>query len=153
MAKRGQEELRRSPRVRVCCRVEVRQPYRVWTAVTEDLSARGCGIVTAETPRLGSRLAVRLSSDLFTEELSATGEVVWASGERIGVLFLDEARAPGATAPNAWLRHVLEHGCDGGSRAVPPPGEQISVEEHVVPSVSSAREPEPISLRPRRRSG
>ena len=41
------EELRRIPRVAVCCRVVVRDRYGVWTAVTEDFCVRGCQLLTA----------------------------------------------------------------------------------------------------------
>lgn len=51
-----------------------------------------------------------LSSDLFSDELSTIGEVVWVSGEQLGILFLEEARRTSSLSPAAWLERVLEHG-------------------------------------------
>jgi PilZ domain len=146
MAKTSQEELRRAPRVRVCCRVDVRQPHGVWSAVTDDLSARGCRIVTPQLPRLGSRLPLTLSSDLFADELATLGEVVWVSGEQLGVLFVEEARRSGSMSPAEWLRKVLTCG--------KPPDPGGASQGAVVPVVSSVRRRgSPISIRSRRRSG
>jgi hypothetical protein len=104
------DELRRVPRVSVCCRVVVRERNGIWTAVTYDIGARGCGIVTTRLPRLGSRLAMTLSSDLFPEELDVVAETVWATAKRLGVMFLDAFAPRGALSPREWLERVLEHG-------------------------------------------
>ncbi len=151
MGKPSHEELRRAPRIRVCCRVDVRQPHGVWSGVTQDLSARGCRIVTPQLPRLGSILRMTLSSDLFPEELSTTGEVIWVTGEELGVLFLREARRAASPSPSEWLRQVLHHGraelgADGGAPEGPP--------ERALPVVGSAPAPRAaIPIRGRRRSG
>jgi hypothetical protein len=130
MGKIGQEELRRSARVSVCCRVEVRQPHGVWTAVTQDLSPRGCRVSSAQTPRLGARLRLTLSSDLFPDELTTLGEVVWVSGAQLGILFVEEKRRRGALSPAEWVRRVMQHGAaqEGGAAAAP---------ERVLPVVSA----------------
>jgi hypothetical protein len=145
----SQEELRRAERVRVCCRVDVRQPHAVWNAVTDDLSARGCRIVTERLPRLGSHFTMTLSSDLFADELVTIGEVVWIGNDRLGVLFLEEAPRHGSLSPAAWLDRVLEH---GRSHA---PTAHGSAPSYVVPVVLGApRETAAIPIRSgRRRSG
>jgi hypothetical protein len=102
------EDLRRITRVCVCCRVVVRDRYGVWTAVTEDISVRGCQIVTTRLLRCGTILELTLESDLFDEELAITGEVVWATPTRLGVAFVGSAGE--ALTPDAWLAKVIEHG-------------------------------------------
>lgn len=102
------EDLRRITRVCVCCRVVVRDRYGVWTAVTEDVSARGCQVVSTRLLRSGTLLELTLASDLFHEELVVTGEVVWATPTRLGVAFV--GAVDGSLAPEAWLAKVIEHG-------------------------------------------
>ncbi len=109
------EELRRIDRVSVCCRVSVRDRYGVWTAVTEDICKRGCRIFTSRLLRAGSLLTVTLSSDLFPEELEAVSQAVWATPERLGVIFIDPVVRPGSLPPDAWIAKVLEHGATPGS--------------------------------------
>ncbi len=98
------------PRVSVCCRVVVRDRHGVWTAVTDDLCARGCQIVTSRLLRAGTRLHVTLSSDQFWEELHTVGKVAWATADRLGIIFVEGESAGGALSPVAWLDKVLEHG-------------------------------------------
>lgn len=124
-----QDDLRRVPRVSVCCRVDVRDRHGVWTAVTEDICARGCRIVTQNQPRLGSLLTMTFSSDLFPQELEVLGEAVWATSERIGVLFLESEVREGALSPAEWVERVIEHGLMPGPAQTPP---------HVVPVVVPA---------------
>jgi len=141
-----EDELRRAARVRVCCRVDVRQPHAVWSAVTEDLSARGCRIITAQNPRLGSRFPLTLSSDLFSEELVTVGEVVWVSAERLGILFVEEAKRNGSLSPVAWLERVMTYGAS--------PDFAHLAAGHVVPALlGGPRKVAAIPILSRRRSG
>src|SRR5512134_706667 len=103
------EDQRRIPRVTVCCRVDVRGPFGCWTAVTEDVCARGCRIVTTKLPRAGSAIELRISSDLFPESLEVAGEVAWVSGERVGVSF-PEAGTRSRMLPSEWVANVIEFG-------------------------------------------
>lgn len=105
-----QDELRRAPRVSVCCRVVVRERLGIWTAVTADIGARGCGVVTPKLPRLGSLLTMTLSSDLFAPELEVIAETVWATTDRLGVLFVETVVRGGALLPPEWLVQVIERG-------------------------------------------
>ena len=107
-----EDEQRRIPRVSVCCRIDVRDHFGVWTAVTDDVSARGCRIVTAKLPRVGSQLNLVISSDLFPESLEVTGEVAWVSEDHVGVSFLESAERGrhGAPSPADWVERVIEHG-------------------------------------------
>lgn len=142
-----QDEMRRAPRVRVCCRVDVRQAHGVWSAITEDLSVRGCRISTQQLPRPGARLPITLSSDLFPEELVTLGEVVWVDSEHLGVVFLEVARRHGSLSPAAWLERVMAY---GGSETEP----AGSGAGRVVPVVTPApRRRVTIPLHSTRRSG
>jgi hypothetical protein len=103
------EDLRRIPRISVCCHVVVRDRYGIWTAVTDDLCARGCQIVTQRQLRPGSTLHLTIASDLFVEELDVLAQAAWTTPHRLGVLFV----GPGdrtALSPQAFVDLVLEHG-------------------------------------------
>lgn len=104
------DDLRRVHRLKVCCRVDVSDRLGVWTATTDDLCARGCGLVSARAPRVGAILSLAISSDLFPDVLEVTGEVAWASDGRVGVSFLAGERRAGAMTPAAWLDRIVEHG-------------------------------------------
>ncbi len=104
------DELRRIQRVKVCCRVDVRDRFGVWTAVTEDVSPRGCRLVTAKLPRIGSALELRLSSDLFSEVLEMTGHAAWVSDLRVGVDFVAGSSRIGRLSPAEWVERLVEQG-------------------------------------------
>ena len=117
------EDLRRITRVGVCCRVVVRDRHGVWTAVTDDVSVRGCQIVTTRLLRAGTLLNLTLSSDLFPEELEVVGETAWATADRLGVAFVAALSRPGAVSAPEFLAKVVEHGeipDSGGTRRVAP---------------------------------
>ncbi len=103
-----EDELRRIPRVKVCCRVDVRDRFGIWTAVTDDVSARGCRLVTAKSPRTGSVLELSLASDLFSEVLEVTGYAAWVSRHRVGVHFASASRT-GGISPAEWIDMLIEH--------------------------------------------
>ncbi len=109
------DELRRIPRLKVCCRVVVRDRYGVWTAVTEDVCARGCRIVTPRLLRPGTKVNISVSSDLFPEEIEATATAVWAAPERLGVIFVKPVARPGVLSPELWFEKLLEHGATADS--------------------------------------
>lgn len=92
------EDQRRGPRVQTCCRAVVRDANGVWSAIADDLGARGCRLVTSRDPPLGATLEVTLASDLFDAELRASASVVWARDGRVGVAFAPEDAAAAA----AW---------------------------------------------------
>lgn len=107
------DDQRRIPRVSVCCRVDVRDQFGMWTAVTDDVSARGCRIATARLPRVGSAIELTISSDLFPESLAVTGEIAWVSDDHVGVSFLEAAAARSRRrrlSPAEWVDSVIEHG-------------------------------------------
>jgi hypothetical protein len=113
------EDLRRKPRLAVCCRAVVHDRHGVWTGVTADVSATGCRIISRRLLRAGSQLIVTLSSDLVTDELDVLGEAVWATREHLAVSFGRPVRSGGLT-PAQWLERVLDAGVD--SAAHPPTG-------------------------------
>jgi hypothetical protein len=107
------DNLRRVDRVRVCCRALARDRYGVWTGVTEDLSERGCRIITSRTLRPGTQLVLTLASDLFLRDLEVLAEVVWSGPTQLGARFLAPAAGAHLT-PDAWVRMVVEHGAVAG---------------------------------------
>ena len=142
------EELRRIKRLRFCCRAVARDRYGVWTAVTEDLSARGCRIVTKRLLRPGSQIVLALSSDLFEEELEVGAEVVWTSRDALGVAFRGEeagarprrGRGRDTLSPERWLHKLLEQGSTQGSgppRVVPSLARRAAIREALRPRAGS----------------
>lgn len=140
------EDLRRTPRVGVCCRAVVHDRYGLWTGVTVDVSASGCRIVSPRLLRAGSRVIVTLSSDLFADELEMVGEAVWATSEHVAVSFSRPTRAAALT-PGEWFEKVLEAGATAGSSpvvpalGVPPPRAIALAPRGAQPSASAARPP------------
>jgi hypothetical protein len=114
------ENLRHIDRVQVCCRVTLLDRYGAWTAITEDICARGCRIFTSRTLRRGTRLTLTLSSDLFIQDLDTIAEVVWSTTDRLGLSFVRPASNGHGLSPGEWLRRVVEVGASGSpSRVVP----------------------------------
>jgi hypothetical protein len=144
----GSDELRRAVRFRACCRVEVCQPYAVWTAITEELSLRGCRLLTEQVPRLGATLAMTLSTDLFGDDLETVGEVVWSDSGRLGVRFRERASRARAGAPSAaeWVARVLASGRSPGAAAdvVPAIVDAAPRSEGNVVAIGEARSPAPV---------
>lgn len=103
------EDLRRIPRVSVCCRVIARDRHGIWTAVTDDLCERGCQLVTERMLRPGTTIHLTLSSDLFAEELDVIARTVWAAPDRLGVVFEGSGDRTGVT-PQAFMESVLANG-------------------------------------------
>jgi hypothetical protein len=143
------EELRRIARLTVCCRVTVRDRYGVWTAVTEDVSERGCRIVTPRMLRQGTLLDLTLSSDLFEEELEVRATTAWAGPRCLAALYVDTGRRAGAISPAEWMTRLLEHGATGDTartaRLVP------SLAERPAPAgavVKAGRIVRPLEARP-----
>ncbi len=129
------DELRRISRMKVCCRVDVRDRFGVWTAVTDDVSARGCRLVSGKHPRVGSVLELTLSSDLFPDVLEVTGSAAWVSDRRVGVVFASASRT-GGLSPADWVERLVQHAKVLG------PEPMGSVSPRLVPSV---RRPSPPS--------
>jgi hypothetical protein len=110
-----EEELRRTHRVSVCCRVVARDRFGAWSAVTEDVCAHGCRIVTARLLRPGCPVHVTLASDLFAEELEAQAEAVWATPDLLGVRFVRVASRARALTAEAWVDRLIDHGAVAGA--------------------------------------
>jgi hypothetical protein len=150
------EDLRRVVRVNVCCRVAARDRYGLWTAVTEDVCARGCRIVTPRLLRPGSPLTVTLSTDLFDEELDAAAEAMWATPTLLGILFVAPTPRRGALSPEAWIDKLVAHATVPGalpSRLAPSVARFASPPGPGAPGrlPSGARAPGTVLLLPLRR--
>ena len=100
-------ELRRFARLPSRCRVWVRDRYGVWDAFTEDVSPRGCGIVTPRQQTVGTLVRLTLLSDQLGEPLIVSGQIVWVEAgppARAGISFTGSpAGVPGA---GAWVRSL-----------------------------------------------
>lgn len=119
------DDLRRIRRVSFCCRVDVHDRLGVWTAITEDVCARGCRILTRRLPGLGSPLLLRLSSDLFPEELEVRARVVWGTADRVGVAFIPHRSRKWKLSPAEWIDLVLQHGAAAGQGIRPVDSPQV----------------------------
>jgi hypothetical protein len=131
------EDLRRIPRLKVCCQVSVRDRYGVWTAVTEDVSAHGCRIVTPRLLRNGTLLDLTIASDLFPDELESQAITAWAAPQRLAVEFIQTRRRAGSLTPEQWVELLLEHGATRDTR----------VTSRLVPSISSRPSPRSATVR------
>jgi hypothetical protein len=83
-------EPRRTPRVALRCRVELRHRLSTWTADTEDLGPSGCQLVTERLVDPGREVKLSISCPALGREVSAAGRVVWQRREapsRLGVAF------------------------------------------------------------------
>jgi hypothetical protein len=100
-------EPRRFPRLPSRCRVWVRDRYGIWDAETEDISARGCRIVTPRQQTVGTLVRLTLVADQLGEPLIVSGQVVWALAgppARAGISFTGSpSDVPGA---GAWVRSL-----------------------------------------------
>ena len=96
--------------MKVCCRVMVRDRYGVWTAVTDNLSSRGCCITTRRLLRAGTRLKITLSSDQLSEDLELNGTVAWTTDVTLGVNFDDGSNGSSVGAVAAWLDELIKVG-------------------------------------------
>jgi hypothetical protein len=119
--------------------VIVSDRYGVWTAVTEDMCARGCRIVTSRLLRVGTRVKLAISSDLFPEELETTAVAVWAAPERLGVIFTETAPRRGTLGPDAWIDKVIEHGETPDSSATARLVPSVVAWDGHVPSAATTR--------------
>lgn len=89
-----------------CCRVDVRERGSVWTAVTEDVCARGCRVVSTRDPRVGTVATLTISTDAFDDELEIEGEVVWARDGRVGIVFVGPTARTSMT-PAAFVARLF----------------------------------------------
>lgn len=101
------KELRRFARLPSRCRVFVRDRFGIWDAFTEDLSARGCRIVTPRRQTIGTLVRLTVTSEQLVEPLLVSGQVVWTregSPARAGISFTGSpSDSPGA---GAWVRSL-----------------------------------------------
>ncbi len=126
-ARTRDDELRRFPRVRSRCRVEIRDRFGVWIAETEDVGPRGCRIVTSRVQTVGALLRLTLASDRVGTVLDVAGQVVWARPEQpahAGISFTGAVGSPGAAAPAAWYEALA---AAEGPIIPPPPEIEIAV--------------------------
>ena len=100
-------DLRRFARLPSRCRVWVRDRYGVWDAFTEDLSPRGCRIVTPRPLAVGTLVRLILTDDRLEPPLIVSGQVVWSEGERperAGISFTGSPQ--GVPGPAPWVQSL-----------------------------------------------
>lgn len=97
-------EQRRFARLPARCHVWFKDRFGLWEGETEDISTRGCRIVSPRPQKVGTLVALTFSSDRLGEELVLAGQVVWSDPgppARMGIAFTGGgAQAPG---PGAWV--------------------------------------------------
>ncbi len=102
------ENPRRFPRVPARLAVGVSARGELFQAVTEDVGAGGCLLVTPRPLVQGAVLRLAIGDARDAGPLSVLGHVAWTSAEarlRAGVAF--DGRQPGTVDPDAWLRRWL----------------------------------------------
>lgn len=102
------ENPRRFPRVPARLAVGVSARGEGFQAVTEDLGAGGCLLVTPRPLAQGTALRLAIADGREAGPLSVLGRVAWTRAEarlRAGVAF--DERQPGTVDPDAWLRRFL----------------------------------------------
>ncbi len=115
----GASDLRRFARLPSRCRVWIRDRYGVWDAFTEDISARGCRIVTPRPLAVGALVRLTLTDERLDAPLIVSGQVVWAAGDRpvrAGISFTGSPQGVPGAGP--WVQS-LEAAETGRTRAAP----------------------------------
>lgn len=101
------QDPRRSMRAQATCHAEVATAAGRFTAVTEDVSAQGCRLVTPRPLRPGERVQLSLGHAGLSRGLTAAGHVAWtvvAGGRcRAGVSFEPASHADAAR----WFSELL----------------------------------------------
>ncbi|HYD42117.1 MAG TPA: PilZ domain-containing protein [Anaeromyxobacter sp.] len=101
------QDPRRSMRAQATCHAEVVTAADRFTAVTEDVSAQGCRLVTPRPLRPGERVQLALGHAGLSRRLTAAGHVAWAvvagGRSRAGISFDAAAQADGAR----WFAELL----------------------------------------------
>jgi len=73
------QDPRRSMRAQATCHAEVATSAGRFTAVTEDVSAQGCRLVTPRPLRPGERVQLALAHAGLSRRLTAAGDVAWTA--------------------------------------------------------------------------
>jgi PilZ domain len=97
---------RRAPRAPARCRAAVVSPAGAFQAETEDVSSRGCQVVSPRLVRKGDALELTLACDKVSDALKAKGKVTWVSEQapwRVGVAF-EDAYVPSA---ERWFEKLV----------------------------------------------
>jgi hypothetical protein len=110
---------RRFERLPSRCRVWLRDRYGVWDAFTEDVSARGCRLVTPRPLAIGTLVRLTLVDERLDAPLIVSGQVMWAKGDgpmRAGISFTGSPQGVPGAAP--WVQS-LQAAETGRGRAAP----------------------------------
>lgn len=138
-------EQRRFARLPSRCRAWVRDRYGVWDAVTEDVSPRGCRIVTPRRQSVGTLVRLTLLAEALGEPLIVSGQIVWVEDGpplRAGISFTGSpSDVPGA---GAWVRS-LEAAASGRSADAAPGVTVLLPPEPPLDVVIAPPEPEDAS--------
>jgi hypothetical protein len=95
--------------------------YGVWEGETEDMSSRGCRIVSQRAQKVGALVMLTFTSDRLGEPLVLAGQVVWVQQgppARAGVAFT--GTGPDEPGPRAWVStlEAVQLGLDSAAPGV-----------------------------------
>lgn len=100
------ENPRRAPRAPIRCRAVVVSHTGSFECETEDISSRGCQLVSTKFMRKGDVIQLTVTNDKVPEPLHVAGHVAWVSAQapfRVGIAF-DE---PSVREGTRWFERVL----------------------------------------------
>lgn len=139
-------EHRRFARLPSRCRVFVRDRFGVWEAFTEDVSPRGCRIVTPRRQTVGTLVRLTVNADDLVEPLLVSGQIVWVEGgppARAGISFTGSpSDAPGA---GAWVRS-LEAAATGREADASPSVHLVREQLDILVAPPEPHDPSPDAL-------
>jgi hypothetical protein len=120
VAHQGPEQ-RRTARLPTRCRVWFRDRFGAWEGETEDMSSRGCRIVSQRPLKVGALVMLTVSSDRLGEPLVLAGQVIWAvpgPPARSGIAFA--GTGPEGPGPHAWVStlEAVQLGLDSAAPGV-----------------------------------
>jgi hypothetical protein len=130
--------------------------YGVWEGETEDLSTRGCRIVSQRAQKVGALVMLTFTSDRLGEPLVLAGQVVWVQPgppARAGIAFT--GTGPDEPGPRAWVStlEAVQLGLDSAAPGVtllpqPSPHPETSGAPHVPDLEVLVAPPEPEDASP-----
>lgn len=140
------KEHRRFARLPSRCRVFVRDRFGVWDAFTEDVSPRGCRIVTPRRQTVGTLVRLTVTAEALVEPLLVSGQIVWVEDgppARAGISFTGSpSDAPGA---GAWVRS-LEAAATGREADASPSVHLVREQLDILVAPPEPQDPSPDAL-------
>jgi hypothetical protein len=109
----------------------MRDRFGVWDAFTEDISARGCRIITPRPLAVGTLVRLTLVDERLETPLIVSGQVVWTEGDRpvhAGISFTGSPHGVPGAGPWVQSLEAAETGRIRAAAEVPiAPGPPLDV--------------------------